>query len=493
MQGNTRGFRSVGGRLAPFIAAAVVTWVTVAVGERVDWPLFALAAALAVGSGALAAAATLFALRRPEGWAARFGGIVASLAFLGAVALLRQSAGGGGSGAAVVSVIPVFYTALHSRARHQLYVVLAGMAAFYFAPIVLIGGSAYPATQYRAALLTVAVGGIVGLATRQLVIDVRHQAGEARGRERMLAQVNEAVRGLLGSSQTRVDVCQAACRIGEASVAVLFEPLPGTRRMRATAIVGVDASPVEIAMLQPPAVGEAFASGVSRLVESDVESHVGSVLLWEAAGRPATLLYEPLSRGGESVGVLVVGWPSGVQASGSRAAVVAVLAHEAAAVIDRADAVSELSDMASTDPLTGLPNRRAWDARVGQALGSGKPFTIAMLDLDHFKQYNDTYGHPAGDRLLKETAAIWREQLRVGDLLARLGGEEFGLLLIDCDTPRAIEVIERLRRLVSGDRTCSAGFAEHRPGESAETVLARADAALYEAKSSGRDRLCMSA
>ncbi|HVR05706.1 MAG TPA: sensor domain-containing diguanylate cyclase, partial [Solirubrobacteraceae bacterium] len=345
----------------------------------------------------------------------------------------------------------------------------------------------------RAALLTVAVGGIVGLATRRLVIDVRHQAGEARGRERMLAQVNETVRGLLGSSQTRVDVCEAACEIGEASIALLFEPLPGTRRMRATAIVGVDASPVEIAMLQPPAVVEAFASGAARLVERDVERHVGSVLLWEVAGRPATLLYEPLLRGTEAVGVLVVGWPAGVQAAGSRAAVVAVLAHEAAAVIDRADAVSELSDMASTDPLTGLPNRRAWDARVGQALSTGRRFTIAMLDLDRFKEYNDTYGHPAGDRLLKETAAIWREQLRSGDLLARLGGEEFGLLLLDCDTSRAVEVIERLRRLVSRNRTCSAGFAEHRPGESVETVFARADTALYEAKSSGRDRLCMSA
>lgn len=493
MQGNDRGFRSVGGRLAPFIAAAVITWVTVGVGERVDWPLYVLAAALAVGSGALAAAATLFALRRPEGWAARFGGTVASLAFLGAVALLRQSAGGGDSGAAVVSVIPVVYTALYSRARHQLYVVLAGMAAFYIAPIMFIGAPAYSEVQYRAALLTVAVGGIVGLATRQLVIDVRHQAGEARGREWMLAQVNEAVRGLLGSAQIRIDVCEAAREIGEASIAMLFEPLPGTRRMRATAIVGVDASPVEIAMLQPPAVAEAFASGVARLVDSDVEEHVGSVLLWEAAGRPASLLYEPLMRAGEAVGVLVVGWPAGMRAAGSRSAVVAVLAHEAATVIDRADAVSELSDMASTDFLTGLPNRRAWDARVGQALGSGQRLTIAMLDLDHFKQYNDTYGHPAGDRLLKETAAIWREQLRVGDLLARLGGEEFGLLLIDCDTSRAVEVIERLRRLVSGDRTCSAGFAERRRGESGEAVLARADAALYEAKSSGRDRLCMSA
>jgi diguanylate cyclase (GGDEF)-like protein len=161
-------------------------------------------------------------------------------------------------------------------------------------------------------------------------------------------------------------------------------------------------------------------------------------------------------------------------------------------VIERADRMSRLSDMASTDPLTGLPNRRAWDARVEQVLATEQRFAVAMIDFDYFKEYNDTYGHPAGDRLLKETAAIWREQLRTGDLLARLGGEEFGLLLLDCDPARAAEVIERLRKLIYRERTCSIGFAERRPGENAEAVMARADAALYEAKSSGRDRVCMS-
>jgi len=162
-------------------------------------------------------------------------------------------------------------------------------------------------------------------------------------------------------------------------------------------------------------------------------------------------------------------------------------------VIARADELTELSDMARTDPLTGLPNRRAWDAGVNNVLGAGRRFTIAMLDIDHFKEFNDAHGHPAGDRLLKETAAIWREQVRSGDLLARLGGEEFGLLLIDCPTHRATEVIERLRGLVDRGQTCSAGFAAWRPGESAEAVLARADTALYEAKETGRNRVCMSA
>jgi diguanylate cyclase (GGDEF)-like protein len=473
--------------IAPFMAAAVLTWATVIVGSKMDWALYAIATALLLCSGALA----LVSAQRL--WRTRFGGTLASLVFLAAIALLRDSAGGSNSGAAVLCVIPVFYTALFGEARHQLYVVLAGMAVFYLAPIVLVGPPDYPHTQYRAALLTVAVSAIIGLATRRLVANVRHQAGEALGREHMLARVNEVVRGLFSSAQARIDVCEAARSTGEASMAILYEPVPGSSRMRSTALAGLEAEPAEISLLDGNAVAEAFRSRHACLVNENAEAHVGSVELWKAAGEPKTLLYEPLMRGSDPVGVLVVGWPAKVRASGTRATVVALLAHEAAAVIDRADTLRQLADMASTDPLTGLPNRRAWDARVNHALSIGQRFTVAMLDFDHFKEFNDAHGHPAGDRLLKETAAMWREQLRTGDLLARLGGEEFGLLLIDCDTKRAVEVIERLRKLIYRNRTCSAGFAEHRPGESADAVLARADTALYEAKSSGRDRVCMSA
>jgi diguanylate cyclase (GGDEF)-like protein len=116
-----------------------------------------------------------------------------------------------------------------------------------------------------------------------------------------------------------------------------------------------------------------------------------------------------------------------------------------------------------------------------------------MLDFDHFKEYNDTRGHPAGDRLLKQTAAMWLRMLRTGDLLARLGGEEFGLLLLDCDIESATDIIERLRTSIYGDQTCSVGFAQRAPHEQIELVMARADSALYEAKNSGRDRACISA
>jgi diguanylate cyclase (GGDEF)-like protein len=120
-----------------------------------------------------------------------------------------------------------------------------------------------------------------------------------------------------------------------------------------------------------------------------------------------------------------------------------------------------------------------------------KQLVIAILDFDHFKQFNDTHGHPAGDRLLKVSASAWRDELRTGDFLARIGGEEFGVLL-DCDLNDAADVVERLRSQVADGRTCSAGIAMRRVGENLEGVVARADHALYEAKSQGRNRACMS-
>jgi diguanylate cyclase (GGDEF)-like protein len=469
--------------LAPFAAASLLAWASIPFGGEPDWVPFAISAVLVVLSGVL---------RGTRMVRLRYGAIVPSLVYLAAVATLRNSAGGVSSGVAVVSLIPVFFAALYLPRLDQLLIVIAGLVVFYLAPVIIVGPPEYPSFQYRSALLTVSVAAIIGMTTRQLVRDARRQARSAREREHMLERVNDVVRGLFASSDARADVCEAAREIGRASAAILYEPVPGSSMMRSTAIAGLDSDPIEISTREHSAVSEAFFSGQAQLINEHVGESVGSRELWELGGSPASVQYEPLLRGAEPIGVLVVAWPSNVDADGPRATVVKLLAHEAAGVIERADAISELTDMARSDPLTGLPNRRAWEASLAYALAAGEPFTVAMLDFDHFKEFNDTYGHPAGDRLLKETAATWREQVRSGDMLARLGGEEFGLLLVNCDTPRATEVIERLRSLVYGERTCSVGFAVWRPGDSSDSVMARADAALYEAKEAGRDRACMS-
>ncbi|AEV85072.1 biofilm maintenance protein MbaA [Actinoplanes sp. SE50] len=152
-----------------------------------------------------------------------------------------------------------------------------------------------------------------------------------------------------------------------------------------------------------------------------------------------------------------------------------------------------LRELAERDVLTGLPNRRAWDealpAALNRAARDGSPVTVAILDVDHFKAFNDTYGHPAGDRLLREAAASWRANLREADLIARYGGEEFVALLPGTPLGEATITVDRLRPTTPMGCTFSAGVATWDGHESAAELVSRADRALYRAKHAGRDRV----
>lgn len=166
----------------------------------------------------------------------------------------------------------------------------------------------------------------------------------------------------------------------------------------------------------------------------------------------------------------------------------------------------ELTELAFTDTLTGLPNRRAiedWAAtQLSSALRHGFPFWVALADLDHFKQVNDSFGHEAGDAVLKHFAGILKKSLRRGDLCGRLGGEEFLLVLTHTDKEDALKVIDRVRTelsgtpVVFGDYTlrvsASFGIAGVDGTQKRSTfsgLRELADAALYSAKRAGRNRI----
>ncbi len=152
----------------------------------------------------------------------------------------------------------------------------------------------------------------------------------------------------------------------------------------------------------------------------------------------------------------------------------------------------KLRVLAGTDPLTGTANRRAWDeelaAAVAHAEFDGRPLSLALIDLDDFKGYNDRFGHQAGDRLLKEVAAAWQSILRMSDVLARIGGDEFAVLLPGCSMETAVQIAERLRAAVPS-ANCSVGVATWDRVETVEQLLARADDALYGAKEGGRGQV----
>lgn len=173
--------------------------------------------------------------------------------------------------------------------------------------------------------------------------------------------------------------------------------------------------------------------------------------------------------------------------------------------------LTEMRRRASIDGLTGLANRDTFDARLRRAVGrakgpGGKPFCALLFDVDHFKRFNDRYGHGTGDMVLKLVARLLTAGAEGADVVARYGGEEFAILLTGADVDAGRLAAQRIcdglrgRRLVKretgediGRVTVSAGVAAHRAGESAIALMERADRALYEAKRAGRDRIVATA
>lgn len=155
--------------------------------------------------------------------------------------------------------------------------------------------------------------------------------------------------------------------------------------------------------------------------------------------------------------------------------------------------VGLLESTARTDFLTGLDNRRSLDAALAANFSSAKrhnrPLSVAMLDLDRFKTYNDSCGHRNGDRYLKRTAIVWRAKLRGEDLLARYGGEEFCVVMPDTLLESGVESMNRLREATPEPLTCSIGVAQWDGFETADSLIGRADRALYQAKDAGRNRV----
>lgn len=180
-------------------------------------------------------------------------------------------------------------------------------------------------------------------------------------------------------------------------------------------------------------------------------------------------------------------------ASGSIALFLLVVVRMAQLLKQVEQQSSRLRELTRIDELTGLPNRRAWSSELPPTLERARrdvaPLCIAMIDLDYFKRFNDEFGHPAGDRLLRGAAAAWSSQLRTVDVLARYGGEEFIVLLPSANGRDAEEIVNRLRTVTPLGQTFSSGLACWDGTETSDELIARADRALYEAKAAGRDRV----
>jgi diguanylate cyclase (GGDEF)-like protein/PAS domain S-box-containing protein len=305
-----------------------------------------------------------------------------------------------------------------------------------------------------------------------------------------LEAVSRVVHQLLTADDARTLVCAAIAEIAGADAVLLSE-------QRAEGSIEVTAATL------PELVGNVFAptaqshamrrmlGGESLFIADTRASKLVSARLAIDTGARSTL-FEPVRGEHGVVGGLTIVWRNAVAAVEPRTlATVRLLAAEAALAIERGDLLRRLAEQALTDELTGLPNRRAFaheiEREIARARRSGSSLTVAMIDLDRFKRFNDRHGHIEGDRLLRASADAWRAQLRGSDTLARIGGDEFVALLPDSDNETARHILDRLRLAMPDGATCSIGFANWDGNESADELRKRADSALYTAKNTKRN------
>ena len=335
-----------------------------------------------------------------------------------------------------------------------------------------------------------------GLASVLDVTEHQRAAREHRHAPGDVEAVTEATRSLARSnapSDARLAVCEGARQVAAAPVAALFEPAPDGRGLVARAVVGADLRGMYLSLADEGS-GPSAAFGRAQpafVTEGDARSEADRDFLLRT--RSLAALWHPVVRDRAAIGLLAVAWREEITGVSLRlSSLIDLLAAEAAVAISRADLFGRLEQMARTDDLTGLPNRRAWEEQLPTELARSwredRALCVAMLDIDHFKEYNDREGHQAGDRLLEGAAAAWRTSLRPYDTLARYGGEEFSVVLPGCTLDDALGLVERLRQQTPSGETCSAGIAEWDGEEAPDALVGRADAALYRAKRAGRER-----
>ena len=251
------------------------------------------------------------------------------------------------------------------------------------------------------------------------------------------------------------------------------------------------------------AAGRAAERGETVLVDNVAEKP--SDLPYTGHPKVGSFLAVPLKFKGRVVGVLTFDRPTVNAFAADEIKLLAAIANQAAMAIVNARLYAETVELSLTDPLTGTANRRhlfqQLELEVSRAQRFGNQLSLLMIDIDHFKLYNDRYGHPAGDEVLKAVGGVLVGTVRKIDTFARYGGEEFAVILPHIGRHAAMVVGDKVRRAVSllafesggpePERvTVSVGLA-HLPGDAqdARELVDRADAALYAAKNGGRDRL----
>jgi len=411
---------------------------------------------------------------------------VLPLGFFVVVALMRQARGGAAAGYTPLVMLPVIWLAMYGS-RRQLLVAVAAMAGVLMGPMLLVGPPLYPASAWTTTAVSVAIGMFAGPSIQVLIAQSRQRTAD-------VAALGAITRSLTAGTDPRSELCAAARLVTGAHLAVIVERSPEGDYLATAGTSGLDLSQLRIsAGSEMSATVEAWRTG-ERIYVGDVSRDPRvSPRLVEITGARA-VMFEPVTRDGRRTALLVVGFAEARPRLPEHALyMVELVAAEVAAALDRDDLVARMAAQARTDPLTGAANRRSWDEQLDRELAhagrTGEPLTVALIDMDRFKAYNDSHGHTAGDELLRDLVTALRAELRTGDIVARWGGEEFAIAMPACDLEHAHEIATRLLGVVPGGQTMSIGLTQAGPDDTPRSLVGRADRALYAAKGGGRNQV----
>ena len=329
-----------------------------------------------------------------------------------------------------------------------------------------------------------------------------HDISERKKAEREAAEytasleaIEEATRQIARGVDPRTvrrAICEGARKAADAMLVMLFEPSPDGRGLIASASAGAGDQRISLPFTGPrSAAAAAFTSGEPVLV-LDLESHRG--LERELAGPLGAVsgLWQPVNRGGTTVAVLAVLWRDRLTELPTRVvSVMGLLAEGAVIAIARSEVLQRLEDIARIDVPTGLPNHRAWDEALERELARARreqrSLAIALINIDHYKDYVEAQGPSSTDRLLKELTSAWTHQLRPTDVLARYSDGQFALALPDCAADDASHLLRRLRGATRGAESCSMGVVTWDREETADQLMTRAWTVLRELERGKRD------
>jgi diguanylate cyclase (GGDEF)-like protein len=409
------------------------------------------------------------------------------------VALLRHAQGGIQSGYGVLLVLPVVWVAFIGG-RRLVAVAVAAAAATLAVPIAVVGGPTYPSTGWRGAFLLTLVAAIVGFVTEHGVRAARRhgedEAQRARKLDRLVQTHTAIAMSDFGFEELLRTVVDEAVALTGADAAVV--ELPDGEDMVYRAVAGTAEPFLGLRLPQDgSASGHCLATVESLVVQdSETDGRVDHEACERLGAR--SIVVVPLIHAGRPAGVLKV-YSSEPDAVGpDEARVLGLLGNVIGTGLARAELLATVTEQASTDALTGLANRRSWEEQLARAIAHAErtqeTLSGAVCDVDDLKAINDRSGHAAGDTLLRGIAERWRAEARAADLIARIGGDEFAILLPGADEAGAGDVVDRLIGCLPEGTSVSFGIAEWDLREDGIELMARADLRMYDEKRRSRGR-----